>query len=304
MFGYVKPLVSELKVAEYERYRALYCGMCLALGRITGEASRFTLSYDSVFLAAVRMTLAGTEPELYAHRCAVHPLNKRPAARPCDELYYSAAASALLVYEKNRDDLADERGMKRLRAAVLSPFSGVLYRRAAKLLPDSCAERVREGIARLSRLEREGCTSVNETAQCFGDVLGVVFSAGLCGERAELAYEIGCHTGRFVYVCDAADDMEEDLRRGRYNPLSALWGEYAADENGRMTPMVKSSVRDACPIELERLGDAVERLGNTECAAHLMLPIIKNTVYLGMPAAMERVLDGSGKKPKMSGDKI
>ena len=304
MFGYVKPFVPELKVAEYERYRALYCGMCLALGKITGEASRFTLTYDSVFLAAVRMTLAGIEPELYPHRCAVHPVRKRPAARLNDELYYSAAASALLVYEKNRDDLADERGMKKLRAAVLSPFSGAFYRRAARLLPESCAERVKDGISRLSSLESEGCASVNETAQCFGDVLGVLFSAGFAGEKGELAYEIGCHTGRFVYVCDAADDMEEDLKRGRYNPLAALWGEYAVNENGKMTPMVKSSVRDACPIELERLGDAVERLGKTEGAAHLMLPIIKNTVYLGLPAAMERVLDSPGEKPKMSGDKI
>jgi hypothetical protein len=31
MFGYLRPLIPELKVSEYHRYRANYCGLCRAV---------------------------------------------------------------------------------------------------------------------------------------------------------------------------------------------------------------------------------------------------------------------------------
>ena len=55
MFGYVKPVPAELLVKEYEFYRATYCGICRSMKKHTGSLSKVTLSYDSVFLALVRM---------------------------------------------------------------------------------------------------------------------------------------------------------------------------------------------------------------------------------------------------------
>ena len=42
MYGYVRPHIPELKVGEYERYRAVYCGLCRSMGRLTGQASRIS----------------------------------------------------------------------------------------------------------------------------------------------------------------------------------------------------------------------------------------------------------------------
>ena len=55
MFGYVKPVTSELIVKDYEFYRAAYCGICRSMKKHTGALSNITLSYDSVLLALVRM---------------------------------------------------------------------------------------------------------------------------------------------------------------------------------------------------------------------------------------------------------
>ena len=78
MFGYVKPDSAELRVKDYDFYRATYCGICRETGRVTGNASRVTLSYDAVFLALVRMLFIGEEEfSSRMRRCAVHPLKKR-----------------------------------------------------------------------------------------------------------------------------------------------------------------------------------------------------------------------------------
>ena len=61
MFGYVKPYSQELLVKEYELYRAAYCGVCRSMKNNTGIFSPFTLSYDIVFLAFVRLIILDEE---------------------------------------------------------------------------------------------------------------------------------------------------------------------------------------------------------------------------------------------------
>ena len=100
MFGYVKPFVPELKVAQHEIYRAAYCGLCRSMGRVTGQLSRMTLSYDLVFLAAVRMILEDITPAFEQSRCAAHPMKKRMIMLDNGALAYTAAMSAVLAGEK------------------------------------------------------------------------------------------------------------------------------------------------------------------------------------------------------------
>lgn len=285
MFGYVKPHVPELKVAEYEKYRAAYCGLCLSIGRATGQLSRLTLSYDLVFLAAVRMVIEGIIPEFEPHRCFAHPTSKRLVIKDNPALTYAALVSAVLAEEKNRDDCEDERGLEKIKSTAASPLLSYMARRGRKGLPDGCQDEIKAHLGKLNRLESENCTSADETAAAFGEVLRFVFSLGLEGDKAALAGEIGYHTGKFTYICDAADDMAEDIKKGRYNPLALGWGEYALTD-GRMSSMVRDSVTASAPLELEALAECVEELDKT----HVMTPIIKNIVYLGLPAAINRAV--------------
>ena len=55
MFGYVKACTPELKIKEFETYKAVYCSLCKKLGKSYGILSRFTLSYDFTFLAILNM---------------------------------------------------------------------------------------------------------------------------------------------------------------------------------------------------------------------------------------------------------
>ena len=71
MFGYVKPDIRELKVKEYDAYRAIYCGICKSTGRSLGQAARLALTYDAVFLAAARMLAAGVSPDLIRLSCGI-----------------------------------------------------------------------------------------------------------------------------------------------------------------------------------------------------------------------------------------
>ena len=289
MFGYVRPLVPQLKVMEYEMYRAVYCGLCRAMGRVTGQMSRLTLSYDFTLLAMVRMILEEVTPEFEWFRCAAHPLKQRTFVRDNAVLEYAAAMSAVLAYLKNRDDLADERGLKKVRAMLADVPVTQMNRRGMRYLPETAADELACRMDVLAALEAAGCPSVDQAADAFGGVLAYVFALGLDGDAAVLAEDIGRHVGRFVYVCDAADDLPEDIRRERYNPLAVGWGDLAVTADGTVTDLVKGSLEISLPLDLEGLGRAADRLDRN----HPLTPIVRNLVYLGLPASMRRVLYGN-----------
>lgn len=132
MFGYIKPLTAELKVKEYELYRAVYCGLCASLGKRVSFFAKFTLSYDFVFLALVRMAAAGETGRVERRRCLAHPTKKRAVITGSNQLDLCAEISALLTLGKLRDDATDEKGLKRLSAKLLLPIARRMSKRAER----------------------------------------------------------------------------------------------------------------------------------------------------------------------------
>ena len=281
MFGYVRTVRGELRIREYEYYRASYCGLCRAMGKCTGQCSRMLLSYDFAYLANVRMTLAGVVPAFRKRRCLVHPLRKRVMMERNGELDFCAAASAILAFEKCRDNVADERGFARFKARVSCLFLRGAYRRAKKRVP-ALAESVHAHLARLSALEKEKTPSVDTVAAVFGDLLADVTAYGLEGANATVARKIGFETGRFIYVLDALDDLDKDVKKGRYNPFALAYGSTLSAED-------REGIKDAllCTLcDLEKAFDLMESDDSTR------KEILNNILYLGMPQALERVLKG------------
>ncbi len=291
MFGYLRPYTPELRVREHEMYRAVYCGLCRTMGRVTGQASRLTLSYDFVFLALCRMLLTDDVPTMHRRRCAVHPLRRRQIADECESLRYTARVSAHLCGGKVDDDRVDERGARRLGAVLLTPAVCCFRRRADRGSDGALGEAVRRGLTREAETETADCPSPDASAAAFGELCGDLFSFGLTDTAARIAHEIGCGVGRFIYIADAADDLADDRRRGRFNPLLSLYGDGAVerrDDRDYLRRETAEEIMTAALLELRPLGTAIELAcdGGDRTAAET----VRNIVYLGMPEALRRTL--------------
>lgn len=278
MFGYVKAHKPELKIKEYDAYCAAYCGLCRAMKKTTGALSCLALNYDFVFLCLVRTALEGEKVSVSYRRCPVHPLKKRPMLDPVPTLAYSARATSVLAYCKAKDDVQDSSGTKKLLHRTVFPFFKYLKKRGG--LPD-LESTISAKLDALDELERARTASLDAPAGVFGELLGEVFAYGLDDRSRALAYEIGYHTGKFVYAADAADDYEKDLRSGSYNPLCEAYGGSFSEEN-------RLSVRTALLCELTRLEAAVNLVDFSEYAE--FGGIVSNIIYLGMPEVMTRAL--------------
>ena len=284
MFGYVKPHNPELRMRDYECYRAYYCGLCRAMGKCTGQCSRLTLSYDFVFLAAVRCHLAGEVPKIKKMRCIPHPIRARKCVVDSNELNYCADASALPAYQKCRDDFMDEHGFKKLRAILTLPFLAPAYRRAKKRHP-ALDQKIADHLERLHQYEMGGSEpSADIPASIFGDLMKDVCSEGMEGTSARLAAEIGQTLGRWIYLVDAADDLADDRKKNRFNPYTHLLSTPPTKEDAETLRVALKAIL----CETER---AYLLMGEPPCPE--LGEILSNILYLGLPMAAERVLTHS-----------
>ncbi len=282
MFGYVKVRSADLKVKEYELYRSAYCGLCRSMGKCTGQCSRMVLSYDFAFLATLRLCLGKVEKiEFKQRRCLAHPLKKRNVMERNAELDYCARAAAILGYHKIRDDIADERGFKKMRAVLTYPFVASWRKKALKSGLLQLDEKVSNALLRLSELEAKKRPSVDEPAEIFGEILAEITSFGLEGSKARIAYELGMHVGKWIYIVDALDDASDDLKKKRYNPFLLLYG-------GRLPKGEElTMISDALKAELCGAEAALDLVDTDK---ESVKNIIENILYLGMPDTVEKVI--------------
>ncbi len=274
MFGYIKPFIPDLRVREHELYRAVYCGLCRSMGKHTGCTSRLTLSYDFTFLAALRLALEKTKRTVRVCRCAASPLKVRPIMEDNPTLAYCSAVAAILTKAKVEDDICDSEGSKKLKAKLLLPPAASMAKKALKYDQTLPTDKIYEGLSRLSKLERELCPSLDTVADCFGDILSAVFSHGLEGNEKHIAASLGHCIGRIIYVLDAADDRESDLKSNNYNPLN-------------IEKISSDSLSNAIRLELYKAEAAVDLIdfeGSPELSE-----IIKNVIYEGIPKEADRI---------------
>ena len=294
MFGYVRTMDAELKVKEHELYRATYCGLCRSMGKCTGQCSRMTLNYDFVFLALTRYAISPCKVSFRARRCLAHPFIKRSSMEQNEILDYCSAASAILNYQKVLDDLNDEKGLKKLRAALLFPF--VSYSRKKAIKKDPALRQLDESISKklesLSMIEKSEQIGVDIPAACFGDILGEIMSFGLDGTDARIAFELGKHVGAWIYVADALDDMREDSKKGRYNPLLKLYG--GRIPNGDELSLIYDATKNklfAAESAFDLIDTDDEGIKN----------ILSNILYIGIPKRTADIINSYSSKTTPKG---
>ncbi len=295
MYGYIRTHAPELKVREQEYYRAVYCGLCRTMGKCTGQCSRLTLSYDFTFFALVRMALTGERVTVRPRRCLAHPTRRRLMAEPNEALRLASYLSAVLGYHKLCDDLHDERGLKKTAATLARPYLSSLRRRARKKGLAEADDRVADAMRALTALEASRPPSVDAPADLFGDLMAALLSHGLSDDRARLATAAGRHIGRWIYIIDAADDYEDDVRRGRYNPFICLYTAGGQAPAPTLPADKREEIRIALLGELMGLEQSFDLL-DTEDDPDLA-GLLRNVLYLGLPREAERVLCGDCNAP-------
>lgn len=268
MFGYIIVNKAEMKFKEFDVYHSYYCGICRDLKKKYGALGQLALSYDMTFLAILLTGLYDPQTRRGSCKCAAHPFESHET-RNNAFTEYAADMNMLFAYYKCRDDWEDERKLWKL-------IYGRLLEGRAGGLRDAYAhkaEAIRRLMEEFSEAEKSPDAEIDTLAGLFGRVMGEIVAV-YEDEWADNLRRLGFFLGKFIYLCDAYEDIELDIRKGTPNPLKRKYQDPDFEEECRTILMMMMS---ECCKEFERL----PILENVE--------ILRNILYSGVWCRYEAV---------------
>ena len=247
VFGYISVNPTKLTEEEKKRYRAFYCGLCHTLGEHYGSAGRATLSNDMTFLSLLLNALYEPTETMLNERCTLHPARQHMAVLH-EGTNYAADMNILLAYHKCEDDVSDEASM---RGRVGKRALKKAYEQVKKTWPRQ-AETVAKCLSEIARIENKESEDLDALTRLSGRMLGECF---VWREDAFAPYlrDLGGALGKFVYLMDAYEDYDHDLKHRQFNPLKSLHAQDDYEERMEeiLTMEMAACVRayDDLPIE-------------------------------------------------------
>jgi len=280
----VIPYKSEMKMREYDVFKSYYCGLCKALGKEFNQAVRLGLNYDLTFLALLLSSLNEDKDTVRREGCIANPFKKKMIINENEGLTYSSHISIILSYFKLSDDWQDERAISSILASPIYLFP---IRKAKRLYKDKYYH-ISELLKELSKLEKLNCNKMDESADVFGKLMEEVASAPFISDQTTIRVLkwLGYNLGRWIYLLDAFNDMEEDIKNKNYNPIIT---QYQYKENEDIKDFIKR-VREPLEFSLTYTLDNIAKSYELLNIKHNK-EILDNIIYMGARHKMEQVLN-------------
>lgn len=222
MFGYVKPCRLELKVKDYEKFKAYYCGLCHSIKNLYGNLPRVALNYDMTFLAILLDGLNNEKIDSVPFNCAIHPLKKRILIKDNKALEFAAHMNVILSYYKMLDDVNDDNSIKsKISYNVFKIYINKYVKDLNEITLDICFYLRELSINESSKT----IETLDELSHPFNHLTGLIM-AYYYKDNADIKnhlYNIGYNLGKWIYIIDAYDDLEKDMKANKFNALANLY---------------------------------------------------------------------------------
>ena len=207
-----------------------------------------------------------------------HPLSRHMAI---ENIFteYAADMNVLLTMYKCEDDWQDEKKAGR------HLYGSVLKVKSTKKNPyPEKAEKIKACLESLSQKEKENVQDIDTMSGLFGEIMAELF-AYQKDAWEPLLRKMGFYMGKFIYLLDAYEDVEEDKKKQNYNPL-AIYSKKADFEEfaGHLLTMMIA--------EASRAFEQLPILKNAE--------ILRNILYSGVWCRYEMIKE---KRRQKAGEK-
>ncbi len=279
MFGYVRTDTPYLYMKDMELYRAMYCGLCKGIGAASGTLCRIGLSYDVTFLSVLLHNILGQDVKIEKQHCLTHHIRVKKMAEVDELTKQLGALNTELVYYKYTDDIEDgDRG----RGKRLWFQSG--HKRVQKNYPE-LSRIVHENLSTQSAVEKNQTASLDVAADATASMLKEVSDFLLGEKKSEATATLFYALGKWIYLIDALDDYDKDVKKGAYNPF-----------------VLSFKAKDKCEL-IEKHGEEVsfafrslfadirESLSRIPMAFNRDL--VDNVLLRGLPTETKRVMEST-----------
>lgn len=270
MFGFLYAPSPGCGTAMRSAYQRTFCGLACKLHADYSAAARFLINRDSTFLAMAGSSL-GSESLAVTERTCCNPLaHPREVSADGNILGYAGAVTVSGLMVKLDDNATDEKGLKKTASRALAGMLRPARDRAIGTLNSSGfpTQDVLSSLAQQDTLERQQANFIESsepTATAYGKIFGHLGKLrGVLDPVADL-YQLGSSLGRLIYWKDALDDLKQDEKYNRFNPLR-----YHSKED--LTPLIEEEFTKlkiaVSAVPWQRDGDTIHSVIDHSLAHH------------------------------------
>lgn len=268
MFGYVIVNKGDLTFREFDVYHSYYCGLCRVLKDNYGLVGQMSLNYDMTFLVLLLTSLYEPQTAYEMKKCIAHPFDRQGVS--INKItQFGAEMNLLLTGYKCRDDWQDDR-------KILKKLYGTSLKSKIKAIRQKYSEKaeiIEVCFKNLDQLEKENCRNIDKMAGLFGKVMEELFIYKE-DEWEEILRKLAYNLGKFIYLLDAYEDIEEDLKKNHYNPFAEKYQENDFEKNCRI-------VLTSAIAECSRAFEMLPLIDNVK--------ILRNILYSGVWHRYEKI---------------
>ncbi len=278
MFGYISPDAPYLFKKDETLYKALYCGLCKGIGAGCGQAARTALTYDMAFASALVHNIRGEDVKIEKRRCALHLIRRRPIALADETTVALGYVNTALAYFKLCDDKADGDKRGALRH---------LYKKGLKRAKKKCpqvVEIIKKQTEDQAALEKADCAVIDMAAEPTAVMMREVIRCLLGEFSTEHTDKLFYALGKWVYLIDALDDYDKDVKRGRYNVL------YNAYKKNSLKEAVAAGEEELKFVFDMLFADMRESLANIKF--YFNHDLTDNIILRGIPLKTKKIFYG------------
>lgn len=286
MFGYVTPCKMELKVKDYEKFKAYYCGLCKTIKSNFGNIPRLTLNYDMTFLAVLLDSLEDKKCSFARSRCLLHPVESKVVIVENSALKFASFCNVTLAYYKLLDNVEDDNSTI---SKVFSKMLNMYMNKQSKIFKEMKTV-LGIKLKDLSFLEAHAENkTLDEITHAFADLTGYLLTFYIrfvieCEDASlqESLYWLGYNLGRWIYIIDAFDDLEKDMKKNKFNPINAVLNKNK-DAFEKFKPDIENRVEF---ILVSAAGSCLDRV--SEIPLKKNEDIINNILQFGLMEKMNK----------------
>ncbi|MGN0351190.1 MAG: DUF5685 family protein [Roseburia sp.] len=246
MFGYININQKELSEDSKKAYQSYYCGLCRRLKSNCGTKGQMLLNYDMTFLVVLMTGLYELENEEVYFTCPLHPTKKRKAWLN-EATDYAADMNVILAYYNMLDDWKDEKAYAKKAFAKMLDKD---YQRIMQKYPRQ-VKAIETFMEKQEQAEQNKEKNLDIVAGLTGEMLGEIFAWKEDVWEEELK-TLGFYMGKFIYIMDAYEDFDEDIKKKAYNPLVMMTEEKEEDFD-TFCKLLLTSMMSECAKSFERL---------------------------------------------------
>lgn len=137
----------------------------------------------------------------------------------------------------------------------------------------------------MSLLEKQKSIEIDRLSHLFGEITKEVFDI-LDGNLGEALKYFGYNLGRWIYMVDALDDLKDDIKNNKYNPIKYAFN-YNGEDVDDFNKRIVDNIRFMLYSYLENITKVYELLDIKKNKG-----ILDNIIYLSLADKTEKVLKG------------